>query len=628
MADDSLPQFAVRRLGTTRWRAPGEVRCARFAPDGKRVIAVVHEPVIAGQHDILLYESASGARISELHGHAGTAQHAEFSPDGASIASCGFDGSINLWAVNTGQPSRLFYQKDAGIDVAAFSRDGVMVVSTHWHPFVARVWDRQIGKETARTAPHEYTIQCLAVSRDAAMLATSCSVEATMWSAKTGEVIRRFDRDTLMTRFDRSYGVVALDFTPDNKGLVVVKDQTVRTYNVESGDLRDELRLTPKRDAKAFASSDDGACWATGSWDGTVELWDPANHQRVRELVGHTDSVNSLHFSRDGKMLVSGAEDHTIRLWNVATAEPSFDERGHQHVVNRVAFATDDILVSAANDGRCRIWDVKNGSELRSTPRRGIMETLAVSADGKIAYTGGMEGRITGPSQARFWDIATAEQIGATVPHDSGIREIVMAPATRRLITADTDASVRIWDLQSARLQKRIGGFGGISSLAISHDEKTMAVGCRHGVIALWGLDTALPLRDALEIGDEVNGGPSSLAFSADGKWLASASDGDHAVIKFWRTSDYAKMGEVKAHGDYITAIAFSPDSRLLASAGDDYTVRLWRVEDLEELCALCGHDGRVTSVAFSPNGKLLASGSHDTTILVWDVQAAIGHHN
>ena len=624
MAHDSLAQFAVCRLGTTRWRAPGEVRCVRFAPDGKSVIAVIHQAIVGGTHDVLLFDSATGTEIAEMNGHAGTAHHAEFSPDGEMIASCGFDASILIWETNSRSHTKLFYENHGAVSSVRFAPNGGFLVSTHWEPNVARVWDWRTGKQTAETGQHKFWLESAAISRDGKLIATSASVEAAVWQTRSGAAVRRFKVDDLLTPFDRSKGVAAVDFTLDSEGLIVVKDQTIRTYNVENGDVRDELRLTPTRYVKSFASSDDGACWATGSWDGTVELWDPADHQRVRELVGHTDSVNSLHFSRDGKTLVSGAEDHTLRVWNVATGESSFDERGHQHIVNRVAFADDDTLLSTGDDGRCRIWSIENGSELRSTLRRGIMKTLAVSPDGKIAYTGGMEGRITGPSQVRFWKVSTGEQIGATAPHASRIREIVLVPATKRLVTADSDATLRIWDLQSARLQKRIGGFGGIRSLAISPDEKTMAVGCRHGVIALWGLDTALPLRDALEIGDEIDGGPSALAFSADGKWLASASDGDHAVIKLWRTSDYAKMGEVKAHGDYITAISFSPDGRLLASAGDDYIVRLWRVEDLEELCALRGHDGRVTSVAFSPNGELLASGSHDTTVLVWDVPAAI----
>jgi WD40 repeat protein len=75
-------------------------------------------------------------------------------------------------------------------------------------------------------------------------------------------------------------------------------------------------------------------------------------------------------------------------------------------------------------------------------------------------------------------------------------------------------------------------------------------------------------------------------------------------------------------HTDKITAIAFSPDGRVLASASDDHTVKLWEVPSGVEIRTLMGHLDTVRAIAFSPNGRWLASASYDKTIKVWDASS------
>ena len=70
-----------------------------------------------------------------------------------------------------------------------------------------------------------------------------------------------------------------------------------------------------------------------------------------------------------------------------------------------------------------------------------------------------------------------------------------------------------------------------------------------------------------------------------------------------------------------IASVAFSPDGKTLATGADDDLVRLWNVVTRQQIGGpFTGHGGSVTSVAFSPDGKTLATGSYDLTVRLWNV--------
>ena len=97
----------------------------------------------------------------------------------------------------------------------------------------------------------------------------------------------------------------------------------------------------------------------------------------------------------------------------------------------------------------------------------------------------------------------------------------------------------------------------------------------------------------------------TAVAFSPDGKLLATASAGDTARLV--AVADGRELARI-THDEGVTAVAFSPDGKLLATASEDKTARLVAVADGRELARIT-HDFP-TAVAFSPDGKLLATAS------------------
>jgi WD40 repeat protein len=109
-----------------------------------------------------------------------------------------------------------------------------------------------------------------------------------------------------------------------------------------------------------------------------------------------------------------------------------------------------------------------------------------------------------------------------------------------------------------------------------------------------------------------------SVAFSPDGKILASASR--DCTIRLWQLPSGVQLRVLSGHGDEVTAVAFSPDGKLIASSSYDGTVRVWKVNGRELPRILGGHGDKVLSTAFGPDGKHLASASYDHRVRLWDI--------
>ncbi|CAH2072580.1 unnamed protein product [Thlaspi arvense] len=117
-------------------------------------------------------------------------------------------------------------------------------------------------------------------------------------------------------------------------------------------------------------------------------------------------------------------------------------------------------------------------------------------------------------------------------------------------------------------------------------------------------------------------GGP--FIVSSDGSFIVCAC-GD--AINIVDSSDSSLKSTIEGESDTLTALALSPDDKLLFSAGHSRQIRVWDLETLKCIRSWKGHEGPVMGMACHASGGLLATAGADRKVLVWDVDGGFCTH-
>jgi WD40 repeat protein len=198
------------------------------------------------------------------------------------------------------------------------------------------------------------------------------------------------------------------------------------------------------------------------------------------------------------------------------------------------------------------------------------------------------------------------------------LRGLAFSPDGIWLVSDGVDRTVRVWDATTGRLLKTLEGHTRrVLAVTLSPDGTRLATASADGTVKIWDTRTDQVLT-TLESHQGL--GPWSVAFSADGRRLATGDgNGNASVMRIWDTATWKEICEPKVHAYGVVGLAFHPGGTQLASSGGR-TVRVWDTTTWEELRRpLEGHKANVWSLAYSPGGTILASASWDGSINLWD---------
>jgi len=249
--------------------------------------------------------------------------------------------------------------------------------------------------------------------------------------------------------------VTAIATTPEDPNMILTasRDKSIIVWRLNNDGENVGYAQRSLRGHNHFVSdvviSSDGQFALSGSWDGTLRLWEIGTGKCTRRFVGHTKDVLSVAFSSDNRQIVSGSRDRTVKLWNtLGECKLTLTENGHSEWVSCVRFPptpSSPVVVSAGWDKLVKVWNTKD-FRLKNdlAGHTGYLNTVTISPDGSLCASGGKDG------VAMLWDLSEGKRLYALDAGDI-IHSLVFSP-NRYWLVAASSSGIKIWDLESKNL--------------------------------------------------------------------------------------------------------------------------------------------------------------------------------
>ena len=540
---ESMPQMddnAIRVLDMTGTEAgqygdfSDTVQEILFSADGSRLFASTFDG------EIVAFDTATQAVL--WRDFAGETQIYELalSPDDTRLAASSFTGDVTVWDAETGDLLMTLEHGGINANAVLFMDDTRLFTGSTDN--LIRLWDVSGDVPlVARTyTGHTESVLALLLERNGAQL-ISANLNGTilLHDIDNGEVIRRFTGEgqpiyamvqnpavnSLVTvgpaaadstgagvwKLDNAAIVTGampnIELASASNSLVVIDDSQV-ILGDDTGQL---VQVNPNENSatvlaafddiralRSLALSNDGRFLAAGAGrfdtdslvlpDNPIVIWDVEANQEMLRLMGHGDTISHLIYTPDDSRLISGSWDNSVRIWDTATGEQITEFATPAHLV--LLSPDGQNLLAISQDGRAVVIDMQTLEQLTryeiNTGQGNFVLSGAWHPGGNLITLSLTDGALVALSPL---DGAELARFGS-----QGIQAQLMtfSPDGLRLVTADSDATIRIRDTQTGNiLETRTGHQGQINNLVMT-DNGTFATTATDGDVIIWRLDTSI----------------------------------------------------------------------------------------------------------------------------------------
>jgi len=292
--------------------------------------------------------------------------------------------------------------------------------------------------------------------------------------------------------------------------------------------------------------------------------------------------------------------------------------------VTDLAFSPDGLILAISDNEKIYLFNAYTRKLIRTLhpDKTGIVD-IEFSPDGLWLVSGSRQGsEVTGYRSAlELWYGSDYTPLGLLYGSLQGLSSMTFSPSGERLFVANAspvyhESFIDFWDTDGW-VQTGLLETGTVLGIGVSVDGSLLASTPDRYAIRVWDLEDSIWLYT---IYTSFTGAVNKITFSPTQLNLAAGQyDGG---IRIWEMESGELIQAMDSDG-VIESLAYTPDGRLLASGNsfENGHIRLWDVQTGEQLRELVGHENGVTSMAFSPDGYLLVSGSYDGVVHVWGIR-------
>lgn len=628
------------------------VHALAFSPDGLTIAS-------AGYRTVKLWQRPASSRVREIPVGAAVTTVA-VSANGQWLATAGADNAIKLWNLTDGQPGKTLAGHAAAVHSLAFNADGSKLASASEDKTI-RVWNLADGTEANKIESPAPAKAVVFNADGTKVIVGQADNIIRIWAIPAAAP---FMPEKEIKGHGGPVTSLALITPAGAQILSGSDDQTARVWDLASGNqVRAFAHGGP---VTSVAIRADGLFAATGGANNIAKLWNNQTGAQVVELKGDVtlnrkvverteDQKVAQQFVALALATFKAAEtnqkerDEAVKKANeakvaadkaVVEQDPKVKEAATKAEAAKKAAddkKDDAALAKASTDAAAELTkqmdELKKRQDAVVSAVRAVQlsETAAKAAVDQINAAKAQQDVMTAAQTKADADLKAATDLDTAAVKP--IRGVAFSVDGKRLLTSGDDNLIHVWDSTSGKAIEVFAGHKAVVGSIATGPNGLVVSGSQDQTAAVWNTIPKWSLVGQLGPKKEapLDLAPSpfvsrvlSLAFSRDGKWLATGGGeaSRSGELFLWDVAQQTLSKELKdAHSDTVMSIEFSRDGKYLVSGAADKFVKLWDLGTTKLVKSFEGHTHHVLGVSIKADNSLIVSAGADNAIKVWNIE-------